>query len=383
VREQHLNSRFDSAEYPPPNFTPDPSPDFRNHDINRVVALDYRGVLGPQWTTSAKLSGQSDELESEGTQLSYSRFRTRREQATWQLEWRPQAGQQMLAAIERLNEAADGTPFSQTLRRHTDSVVVGYTGAFGAVKVQADARHDRNSVYGSVDTGKLGVGVEVIPRLTLRAVAGTAFRAPTFNDLYYPGYGVPTVGPEHSKSFEVGVQWRGETADASATVYRNRVRDLITYEPDRSFCPPHPAYDAGCARNVARATLQGATVSAGQRFGAFALQARLDFLDAVDDATGNRLPRRAAHQESLDLSWSRGPWWASGSLVGVGPRPDAGAQLGAYATVDMQVRYRFAAKWQAEFRLTNAFDRDYQPARDYNVPGRQAWLGVRFDSAGL
>jgi vitamin B12 transporter len=381
VREEHLNSRYDSADFPPPNFTPDPTPDFRNHDVNRVLALDYRGTLSATWTMGAKLSGQSDDLDSGGTTM--SSFRTRRGQATWQAEWRPNAGQQLLVALERLDEEVEGTSFLQTLRRHTDSAVVGYTGAFGPVKMQADVRHDRNSVFGSVTTGKLGVGVEVQRGLTLRAVAGTAFRAPTFNDLYFPGFGVPTIGPERSKSVELGVQWHGQSTEASATIYRNWVRDLIVFEPDRSFCPPDPAYDFGCARNVARARLQGATLSAGQRFGAFDLRARVDFLDAVDEATGNRLPRRAAHQESLDLGWTHGPWWASAALVGVGARPDAGAQLGAYATVDFQVRYRFAPHWQAEARLTNAFDRDYQPARDYNVPGRQAWLGVRYDSTGL
>jgi vitamin B12 transporter len=124
-------------------------------------------------------------------------------------------------------------------------------------------------------------------------------------------------------------------------------------------------------------------LSAGQRFGAFDVQARIDFLDAVDADTGTRLPRRAAHQETLDVGWTRGPWWASAALVSVGARPDLGATLGAYATVDLKARYRFAPRWQAEARLTNAFDRDYQPARDYNVPGRQAWIGVRYDSAGL
>ena len=49
------------------------------------------------------------------------------------------------------------------------------------------------------------------------------------------------------------------------TLYRNRVHDLIAFEPDRSFCPADPAYNFGCARNVDQATLQGATLEASHR----------------------------------------------------------------------------------------------------------------------
>ena len=54
-------------------------------------------------------------------------------------------------------------------------------------------RHDDNSVYGGNTTGRLGSRHEVLRGLKLRALAGTTFRAPTFNDLFYPGYGVATV----------------------------------------------------------------------------------------------------------------------------------------------------------------------------------------------
>ena len=105
-------------------------------------------------------------------------------------------------------------------------------------------------------------------------LGGTAFRGASFNDLVYPGYGVLTVRPEHSRSVELGVQWREGTQAASATLYRNRVRDLIGYQPDRSFCPAGSAYNFGCAGNVSRAVLKGATLTAAQRLGDFGLRVR-------------------------------------------------------------------------------------------------------------
>ena len=381
VVENRLNAQYDSAEFLPPTFNADATPDFRNHTTTRVAALDYRGALSPVWVTTVQLSGQTDDALSGGTEQ--SRFTTRRRQLTWQNAWQPADGQQVIAAIERLEEKVEATAYLGSPRRHNTAAILGYTGAFGAWKVQADARHDRNSTYGDVDTGKLGVAFDIVPGLTLRAVAGTAFRAPAFNDLYFPGYGVKTVGPERSRSVEGGVQWKADSSSAGATVYRNKVRDLIAFEPDRRFCPADPAYDFGCARNVNRATLQGATLTAAHRAGAFAFRASVDFLDARDDATGQRLPRRAAHQEAFGVDWTQGVWTAGAALLRVGARPEGGTTLPAYQIVDLQTRYRVAANWHVEARLLNAFDKRYEPVRDYQAIGRQGWIGIRYDGAGL
>ena len=228
VVENRLNAQYDGAEFVAPNFTADATPDFRNHYTTRVTALDYRGALTPRWTTTVQASNQSDDLLSGGTEQ--SRFKTERQQLTWQNSWRPAEGQQWVGAIERLEEKVDATPFPTSPRRHNTAVVLDYTGAFGAFKLQADARQDRNSVYGDVGTGKLGLAYDIAPGLTVRAVAGTAFRAPAFNDLYFPGYGVATIGPEHARSVEAGVLWKSDTSSAGATLYRNKVRDLIAFE---------------------------------------------------------------------------------------------------------------------------------------------------------
>jgi len=381
VVANRLRSQYDGAEYLPPTFDPDPTGDLRNRFDTQVATLDYRGELTKQWTTTVQLSTQSDKLLSGDRDP--SRFETRRRQLTWQGAWTPLADQQFMAAFERLEERVVATVFGGSLRRHTNALVLGYTGSFGPLKVQADGRHDRNSVYGDVSTGKLGLAVDLRAGLTLRAVGGTAFRAPTFNDLYYPGFGVSTVGPERARSIEVALQWQGLDTSASATLYRNRVRDLIAYESDRSFCPADPAYDFGCARNVNRATLQGATLAARHRTGAITWRATIDFLDAKDDATGERLPRRAAHQESLGAEWTGEAWSAGADLLRVGARPEGGAQLPAYLLVDLQARYRIAPRWRLEARLLNAFDRQYEAVRDYPALGRQAWLGIRYDGLGF
>jgi vitamin B12 transporter len=379
--ESRLNQQFDGSEFAPPNFVQDASPDFRNRLVTRVGAIDYRGELGHGLATSLQLSRSDDDLKSGGNTI--DRFVTRREQLTWQNAWKPDAGQQLVLAFERLEEKARSTSFLDAVARDNNGLVLGYSGQFGAQLLQADVRHDSNSQFGGVTTGRLGWSLEIVRGLRLRALAGSTFRAPSFNDLYFPGFGIAGLRPERGRSVELGLAWTQDASSASATIYRNRVRDLIGFEPDRSFCPADPSYDFGCARNIGRARLQGASLAAAQRLGAWNLRATVDFLDATDESTGQRLARRAAHQESLGADYEAGAWSFGVAVLDVGARPDAGVQLGAYQTLDLQARWRIAPQWRLEAKLLNAADRRIEPLRDYQGLGRQAWLGLRYDGRGF
>ena len=378
VVESRLNAQYDASEFLPPGFAQDASPDFRNRLKTSVVSLDYRGVIDAAWTTSTQLAHNDDDLKSGGTVI--DRFRTRRDQLTWQNAWKPSADQQVVLAYEHMNERAESTQYLADVKRSNNAVVLGYTGQFGAQALQADLRHDGNSVYGGNTTGRLGWSMEVATNLRLRALAGTTFRAPSFNELFYPGFGVSTLTPERGRSVEFGLTWRAGGSEASATVYRNRVRDLIGVEPDKTFCPPD--HDFGCARNIGHARLQGATLSGSHRWGALHINGTFDVLDAQDLDAQKRLTRRAAHQESLAADYDVGAWSFGAALLAVGSRPEGSATLASYETLDLRARWRFAPQWQLEAKLLNATDRAIEPARDYQGLGRQAWIGVRFDSKG-
>jgi vitamin B12 transporter len=381
-KSSRLNSQYDASEFlESNNFEPDNKPDFRGHLKNDVVSLDYRGVITPAWTTSAQLAHNNDDLLSGGTVL--SRYRTQRDQLTWQNAWAPVAGQQFVLAFEHLTEKAHGEAYLSDVKRDNNALVLGYTGEFGAHVLQADVRHDDNSVYGNNTTGRLGWSTEIAKNLRVRALAGNTFRAPSFNELYYPGYGVDSLTAERGLSIELGLTWRDAGSELAATVYDNRVRDLIGYEPDKLNCPPGPAYDFGCARNIGNARMQGATLSGSHRFGNWRIAGTFDVLNAQDLDTKQRLVRRAAHQESLSADYDMGAFSVGAAVLAVGARPDGTARLGAYETLDLGARWRFAPQWQLEAKLLNATGRQIEPVRDYASLGRQAWVGVRFDGTGL
>jgi vitamin B12 transporter len=379
--DTYLNSQFDSAEFNPPDFTADPSPDFRNRLKTRVAAVDYRGTITSAWTTTLQLARSVDDLTSGGTTT--TRFITNRDQSTWQNAVKIGAAQEVVLAYEHLSERVRGDSFASPLGRNNNAGVLGYSGQFGPHNLQLDVRQDDNSIYGNNTTGRAGYAFDVVSGLKIRALAGTTFRAPTFNDLFFPGFGVPTVQPEHGRSIEAGLVWQSGDSTAALTIYRNQVRNLINFQPDRTLCPPDPAYDFGCASNVGRARLQGATLAGSRRFGSLGVSGTVDLLDAKDADTGQRLTRRAAQQETLLVNYALDVWSLGGSLLFVGSRPDSGVVLGGYGTVDLHAAWRFQPHWRLEARLLNALDHRTEPVRYYQGLGRQAWIGVRFDGTGL
>ena len=65
----------------------------------------------------------------------------------------------------------------------------------------------------------------------LTAQLSNAFRAPSFNDLYFPGFGNPDLAPERAVSGELGLQYAAGDATARAGLFRTDTRDLIVFDP--------------------------------------------------------------------------------------------------------------------------------------------------------
>ena len=372
-----LNSQYDASEFLPPTYAQNAAPDFRTRLRTDVAALDWRGEIATGLVGSARASRSVDDARSGGTVI--DRFRTVRQLGSAQLAWQTAVVGQVVVALEHQRDEATSTSYTAGVQRSNNALAVELTGAAGPWSWQTDARRDDNSDFGAVNTARLGGAYTLLPGLRLRALAGTTFRAPSFNDLVYPGYGVPTLRPERGQSAEIGINWRAAHGEAAATVYRNQVRDLIGYESDASRCPPDPAYAFGCAANINRARLQGATLSGLQRVGPWTWKAQLDFLRARDTLTGARLPRRASQQATLGADWTAGDWSAGANVLRLDSRPDGGKTLAAETTLDLVGTWRFAPAWALQTKLLNATDRDREPARDYQGLGRQAWVGLRYE----
>ena len=102
---------------------------------------------------------------------------------------------------------------------------------YGAQNFVAGTRIDDNEQFGMHTTGNVDYALDLISGHRLNMGYGTAFKSPSFNDLYYPGFGTPTLDVETSSSFEIGLSGDSYRGHWSIRGFQTRIEDLIGYDP--------------------------------------------------------------------------------------------------------------------------------------------------------
>lgn len=141
----------------------------------------------------------------------------------------------ILVGGEHLQQDVDSsTKYSQTSRRNTGAYV-GYQANYNNFDAQAFVRYDDNSWYGDKTTYNAGLAYRLTPAVRVGVNYATGFKAPSFNQLYWPGSGNPNLKPENSKNTEAFVELAGANHKTRLTGYYSDVTDLIGGWPAKNF----------------------------------------------------------------------------------------------------------------------------------------------------
>jgi vitamin B12 transporter len=365
ISAQYLKSRLNTQFDAGPDF------DDRTFTTLETWAVATRNRLASFWLSNLE-AGESRDDSVSSTAFGPSRFNTVQRQYQWQNDLTLPLGALLLAAIRREERLDTDAGFAVT-SRNTNALVGVYRLSEGPHALQANLRRDQSSQYGGETSGAIAYAYTILPGLRASASYGTGFKAPTFNDLYFPGFSNPNLVPETARNFEAALRYSNREVNAGIVAYRNRVRDLIVFECDANFnCAP---------QNVADATLEGVTLEVQGVFGATGVKASVDFARPLDDATGNLLPRRARRYGALEATQSFGALQLGAQLAATSARYDDAAntrRMGGYALVNFTAEYALAPGWTFFALLGNALDKHYELAADYNTAGRNAFAGVRY-----
>ena len=255
--------------------------------------------------------------------------------------------------------------------RRVESAWAGAGKYDGTWEWQANLRHDRYSDVGSATTGLAGAGWHFLPDWKATLQWSDAFRAPSFNDLYYPGFSNPSLRPERARSAEAGIRWSRGTMSASLAVYRNRTSDLIQA---RGNIPV----------NVARGASDGFELSAERSDGALRWGANLSQVRARNLDTGAELLRRARWQAQAHANLRHGRWDAGLEVArtsarddfNFNPFPAVPVSLAPYTLARLTAQYEVVRDVRLRLRAENLTNAHYELAYGYNTLPREIIAGV-------
>lgn len=342
-----------------------------------VYAGNLRYDVTPRYATSLRLAQSFDGTTNLKDDSFSSRIDTRRNQANWQNEYTLGEGHQLVGGLDwQYDEVLSSNQFDRNKR--TNRAAFGeYLGTLGRADLQLSGRHDDNEQFGRHNTGSVAAGFSLSSALRLRTSYGTGFKAPTFNDLYFPKSGNPALKPETSRTLEAGAGGKLGEFHWDASLFRTTIDNLISWTPDAS--------GKWTPSNVSRARIKGLELSASQKFSTTTVSLNATLLDPVDHSGGSYegklLARRSRQSGSLDIDHLIGRWTIGGSLNATGKRYDDAAntiKLGGYSTLDLRAEYRFNPSWRLQTRIENVLDKRYQTVNGYRQPGVGIFMTLRY-----
>ncbi len=354
----------------------DAGPGFDDRSIQKLetLAVFAKAKVTSNWRTHLQLAQTADKGYSNAS-YGASQTDTTQTSLNWQNDISFDKDVLQLIA-ERREEKVNSTTMALNRQRSTNSLAASYVLKQGQNLASVSARLDDSSQYGSHSTGSIAYGYRLTDALRLNASYGTSFRAPSYNELYYPGYGVATNKPEQAKNAEAGVFYDDNELQLSAVYYQNKATDLLVYTSD---CPS--GYPYGCAANVNKATMSGFTMGAATRLGDLSLRGSLDLQDPVDNTSGKLLARRAKKHGSLTAEYSMGKGKFGVEGVFSGARFDNQANtkiLPGYALLNLYSTFEVAPNLTAIARWNNALDKSYELAGNYATAGSNVFVGVNY-----
>lgn len=352
----------------------------QNFNSDQTVAsysIYSRNRLNDVWTSTVRIGRSTDDSTDYVGSAKTDAFRTDNDLVSWQNDIKLPVGVALLG-VEYTKQKVSGTTDYTTSERTINSLLAGWNGNVGNNRFQLNLRRDDNSQFGAETTGSASYGYQFTPEWRAHIAYGTAFRAPSFNELYYPFFGNPDLKPERAKNTEVGINWERGNHRFSTVLYNNDLTDLIDFRPQ-----PRPPFFAPV--NVSKALLRGATLTYDGRFSEWGLGIAVDFLDPRNEEQGpnegNRLARRADQQMSSYVTRTLGNWELRGEWKLVGNRYDDPANLvrmGGYGLVNLYADYRVQPDWALFVRANNIFNKDFETADNFATAGANVFVGVRY-----
>lgn len=344
----------------------------KNYNWNASVS----GKVNTLWNQNLNIGQYYEKLD---TPAYFSVFGSKRNSIDWVNTLSSSAATQWVlgvnwSQVEGYSNGFDGPEYNETTSN---------TGAFVVFNANIDnhnfelaTRYDDNSQFGSKSTSSAGWAWQINEANRIRASWGQGFRAPNFNELYYPGFfgfyeGNPDLKPEQSTSTELGYSiFFNKEINLEISIYTSVVKDLISFSGINNQ-----------AININKANMKGVEADLNGNSGAWLWRVQGSFDKAIDKETNQQLLRRPELKGFTSISYQFANNTSLGSEISAfSNRSDINGNLPGYTIFNVLADWNITQNWQIEARLENLFNVQYQLLDGYNTADRSIFLRIIYQA---
>ena len=333
---------------------------YSDFDISSIASF-VDAQLTERWNSRLEL-GHSENREKTRDKLSpdiYS-FNTYRNSLNWQNNLTLDDKNSLILGADAYEDSVRSNTNFDKDSRWNRAAFIQHRFAGDYFSTELGLRHDSNQQFGSNNTWSASLTVPLNANNDVLLSYSEGFRAPTFNDLYYPDYGNPTLKPEHSKSYEV--QWRSQLSDSSrleTSLYRTDIRDAIVADTQ------------WIQQNIGAARITGFESALQQEWFGWQSSLGIAIIDPRDRETGHTLSRRARRTLSLDLDrqFDRLGVGASWQAVSRSYNDEKNERpIAGYGLLGLRGNWKVSPQVRLDLKVDNVLDKTFTRALyDYNA----------------
>ncbi|NCA10120.1 MAG: TonB-dependent receptor, partial [Burkholderiaceae bacterium] len=269
-----------------------------------IFSLFSNNQINKDWKSMLQVSQSNDysqNLYSTGNPV----YKTKQMIYSWQNDIK--IGSDLLQLVAERKTLSgysnDGGVVSQN--QNTNTVAGSYQLKRGSHLANLALRNDSITGYGPQTTGSASYGYFFSKQIRGNINYGTGFKAPSFNDLYFPDYGNTNLQAEKSKNTEIGLHYESSGLDLHLIGFNSTITNLIQYTTTTPPCTiaqlNGPNY--GCAGNAGVAKISGVSVGGIAKLSSLRLKASYDQQNPIDQTTGFLLAKRARQFGNLGAEY--------------------------------------------------------------------------------
>ena len=222
-------------------------------------------------------------------------------------------------------------------------------------------------------TYNLSAGYQLGDDWLLSLSQGTGFKAPTFNDLYWPGSGNPALKPEKVENTEILIRNQFDNGNVEVSIYDSEIENLIDWAPDASgnWKPD----------NIDNATTQGVDLTISLLTGDFSHLVAAAYVETEDKSTGKQLTRRPKVSATYTLGYQVDALTTNLVLDYRGESQEDEANtvtLSSVLLTNLSVSYQLSDDFSVTGKVNNVFDKDYVVAEHYLTDGVNYQLSASY-----